>query len=302
MGNVDVLKESGIETITEALHVKGLPDLFVGVLRDKQKFIKSKLIKAVATAFRDIYGHGKPVDNTSWGEYLKCTTCGENQSIEDFYELDTYEHISELEKNGIPKNISCPSCKGEMELFWPSDKLIDNMIKQFSEKILFLVTLHDAQGNIYGFEYGFKETIKQAWEDTISKLYKNSSLNYEEYLRQINQKSNGKLKEYTEVIHLVEVGQTLPSRGKDTFYNLLGTFLNDSIPKEIRETCSGITATQKGLNAYLISKLAEWGDICEVDDSKTVVLEGNIENMSEATKEKSAHKFLSFYINRRKKK
>lgn len=266
--------DSGIETVRGPIQTKNTPPLWVGVLKNREKIHYGSILEKTVTTFRDIYGHGKPVDKSSWGEYLKCTNdqCKTTLSIENYYHLESYIHLVQLEQNGMPDHLLCPSCHAPIDIFWNPDVLLMEMRQQFTVKDIFAAFLYDALGNLYGFEYGWVDTVQSAWQEVIARLYRGMGLTYESYLEQLSQNSNRKLKEDTNVFHLVEVGQTVPSRNQETMFSLVGSFLNEAVRKDALRNMPAIAVSQRGIRSYVFLRVGGFKEACVEEHSDIVVL------------------------------
>ena len=289
------LKAHGIEAVTPEIEVKGMPGMKVGVLHDKNKMLSGDLVPKIVSAFRDIYGHSAPVDDSSWGEYLKCSDCSNTLSIEDYYQLSEYRFLRDIESENPLDAENCSCCGGAMELFWNPQEQIQSLQELFSKKALALAVLLGEDGNVYGFEYGWPETLGKAWDDVVKKLCINNDVGLDSFGSDFEQAG---IQFHDEVMHLVEVGQVYPSRKGGSFFNLLGTFLNDAISEEQRKL-PAITATNKNVNAYGILKVAEWEDVVESGNDDLVVLKGDIDLMAQSTQEKAMKSFFRFYRQRK---
>ena len=62
--------------------------------------------RRLIAVFRDIFGHGAPVDKGSWGEYLHCPN-GHRTSIEEAYRTAHYVPLRELERDGLDLPTHC---------------------------------------------------------------------------------------------------------------------------------------------------------------------------------------------------
>ena len=283
------LAEFGIESV-EGPHTPtqtgGGVEVFAGKMVDQAAIIQGDLLDRIAQLFRDIYGHGKPIDKSSWGEYSRCTDIACERNVEpicigEAAELEGYKFIGEVEADG-PVLTPCPSCSSDTELFWEPLALAKRVrgyfeTKNTPETQIFATFLADAKGGIHGFEYGWMDTVQNAWDETISHLFSGTRVTMEEYLRQMKKNSDGKLTPDAQVLHLVEVGQPLPSRGPDTFQAMIGGLLNSAVPTEIRDNVPSITTVGKGIATYFLTRAAEWVDACTQDDEavKNVTLVGS---------------------------
>ncbi|MFH0834357.1 MAG: hypothetical protein V2A63_03130 [Patescibacteria group bacterium] len=272
---MSLLIKNGLEIVKDPFIGKDGRKLVIAVLRNHAKF-GDVMIARLASSYRDIYGHGEPVDKASWSEYLRCQGCQKTRSIEDFYRLTKYQPIEDLEKDGPPENIPCPSCEGKMELFWDPKQLVTKIRNQVQKICLSIIC--DPNGErIEGFEYGWVDTLESAWQETIGELYHSdgSRMDYSEFLRQMVERSQGKIQPGNQFFHLVEAGMRPAVR--EHFFAMFGAFMNATAPHEMIASGHGITATQKDSSAAKILQRAGWEITCGDPDSKIIVCSGPLD-------------------------
>lgn len=264
-------------------------DTYISVLRDNSAFIESELPDILADVFRDVYGHGSPVDHNSWGEYLRCHQCGHISSIEDAYDLEAYHYLAELER---ARQVSrdCPKCHAELSDFWKKSDLVKKIQSIGQKDHLALALAHNGNNEVLGFEYGWTDTLESAWVDTISTVFTNNEVDWDTYRKTM--KSDFDLNPQDPVFHLVEAGQRLPCRVN--FCEVLGAFLN-SAATSYQINLPAVTITKNNISAYKILKAANWIDVCQSKHSPSVVLLGNVREMAQATQSGSTSHFFEYY-------
>lgn len=77
----------------------------VAYLKDQNAALKHPgFIKDLVTCYRDIFGHGAPVDPASWSEYLFCPECHRRYSIGDVFDLTDYAPWPSWTKPGLAQD------------------------------------------------------------------------------------------------------------------------------------------------------------------------------------------------------
>lgn len=264
----------GIEIVQTGLSTPHLPSLSVGVMRDRVHIQDGPFLDNVATAYRDVFGHGAPVDKTSWGEYLHCEDCGTNRSIEDAYGIQTYAPIASLEedKNNLTSH-EC-QCGGKMKLFYPPECICREIRSHFTDRedVFGSFLIDEKTQTPYGFKYAWVDTLQGVWNDKFSHFYKGTQLTYERFLEQTEKNTHGELQEDTKVLYLAEIGLMMPSRSPETPFALSGQLLKE-LPQSVQKLRTLMTM-QDGFHSYILARTAGCEDICRVDDSSTIVLSG----------------------------
>ncbi len=267
----EMMKDNGIRIVKSGLKCKEIKELHIGVMENRKKIQNGDFLDRVTMIYRDIFGHGQPVDEASWGEYMKCNPCGTKKSIEEVFELSEYMFLSELEKNGIPEQIC--ECGCEMDHF--HDHSITNEIirKDFDEKEMFAVFLIDNEGISHGFSYAWKSTIKNLWEEKLVESYAHSKLDYETYLSNIITNGRENFNENTPIIYWAEIGQTVNARNGENPFLLAGT-LFQSINNN-HQSFPVFVGVNQELRSYAFVRAAGGIDVCRSEDADRVIVCGD---------------------------
>lgn len=271
----EIAARNGIRIVKSGLTSK-VGELHVGVMEDREKILEGDFLDKLAMTYRDVFGHGEPVDKTSWGEYMRCTSCGAQRSIEDVFDVSEYMFIAELEEErGIPEE-TC-DCGCEMELFYDKTDLLQETEELIKKKKSCLAFLYDEKYNISGFSYGWHSSISQIWDEKIGSLYSHSSLVYEDFLRQIKQNSSGKMDSSTEIFYWAEIGQVLPSRNIESPFLLAGNLFRSISDEDKKQPL--VVGVNSKLRSYAFVRAAGGQDICRIDDSKRVLVTAPIHQL-----------------------
>ena len=126
-----------------------------------------ELLDRVTDCYRDIFG------SEPWNEYLKCKIkgctgkigVGEVLRSRDI-RLQSSLSVAHLEAAGLLPydTCCCPSCGGEMELFYPPDYTRERIKTEFQKDITGAL-LWDQQGKLSGFTCGWMTTYQELLAD-----------------------------------------------------------------------------------------------------------------------------------------
>ena len=178
----EVLKDGGLLYQGGPFLMKMAPKLCIGMLKDRRKLCDGRFLDCLIDAYRDIFGHGSPVDKKSWGEYAQCqgSACRRMLSFEAAYNLESYVYIPDFE--GSPPFVNlprCPSCQSLMSLFYLPHKLCEEMKREFLQYEIFGVFLVGEDGRVYGFSYGWVDSLEGVWEKRFQEFYRSSAVTLE---------------------------------------------------------------------------------------------------------------------------
>ncbi len=268
-------EENGIRIVRSGLQSKDIGELHIGVMEDQRKIQSGIFLDQVAEVYRDIFGHGEPVDRSSWGEYLKCRGCGNKRSVEDVFQVSEYMFLAELEKQEKIENDNseCDDCGEEMELFYDSDKTSQEIRQIFERDNSFGSFLIDSECIPHGFGYGWATSLQDLWKEKWEKSYQYSSLDFDVMMRQLKKRSSLELEAKTTISYIAEVGEIFPVRDGniDNPFVLTGTFF-DNLPDKTKNLPTFLT-THRGLNSYVLLRAGGCREVCTVDDDDRVILE-----------------------------
>lgn len=272
-------KLTNIETLFGPYQSKEMADLWIGKLKNSFD-LNLHFFQSLEKSYRDIYGHGKPVDDVSWGEYLKCLQCGKNLSIEAVYQNTRYVLLDFLEREGLAFTPFC--CEQRMEFFYEPEKLALKMQQQFTRKKIAAVFLYNQENEIFGFAYGWLDTIEKIWEEFFSNFYQHTRLNYNSYLKQLEQKTEGELLSQSQIFYLAELGVSLPARKMEITFKLIESLLKIALENlkyaNIQaDKISVIASSMPHSNSYKLFRGAGCRELCQTDDFELVVLGGKLE-------------------------
>ncbi len=262
------LAKNGIQIVQSGLKAKDKSELHLGIMRDRQTIQNGSFLDQIAILYRDIYGHGQPIDS-SWSEYMKCTGCGDKKSIEEVFGLSTYMFVEEVEKEGPPE-VECECCNQPMEVFFPLEKLTQEIRDDFATRDLFAAFLVDDEGKPNGFEYGWNSTVQEVWEDRFQNFYAGSSMTHDKFLADIAK--NGDLTPDSPILYLSEIGHIVSHRTQQTPFDLISNFLGH-LPNRAKERPILLT-TEFGLHSHALLRAAGCWDISHVPDNKRVTMTG----------------------------
>jgi len=204
------------------------------IVNPKKAAQSSEFANALAWSFRDVFGHGLPVDNSSWGEYLRCHSCGEQRSIEDYYGAIEYQPLKNLEIN-TPGTSPCPTphCTGNLELFYSQETLVNQLLSRLRNKTFCCSVALNAAEEVIGFCYGWVDSLLNIWQEHAHHFGVNHPTD-EFFLEEVDTSTNGELSAETKVFFIAEIGISHPYRDA-TLAKELNRLMFDSIPVNMRK-------------------------------------------------------------------
>lgn len=247
-------------------------------------------VSALVSCYRTVFGNGFPVEKHPWNEYLVCSHCKGQESIQKVYGIEDVQFVSDLEKNGIP-SLEC--CGSPLEPVFSPDILRENIRKQFEEAGFFGIAVlnsdaFDNERNPFtGFMWGNWTTPEKAWENYIGHLFErcHSPVGFKEYADGLRVQG---VSSDQVVFHIPEQG-ILPSKKRGRQYMEMMWYyflhLQKYFPEEFAANV-GIAPFQEGNAASKHVKLFGWkaGVVCP--ESGLVVKTGALDEIIRVWREK----------------
>jgi|GEM_PF-1877159 len=189
-------------------------------------------IAGLATCYRDIFGHGAPIDPASWSEYLFCPQCHRRYSIGETHGLEEYTPLSELNESAAQKR-TCEGadCEGNLEASYPLEKLKDRLRRALENYPFYCSVVTGKDDSIAGLHYGWVAPLEDLWQD-FAYLYDGSEATKKMFLHAAQSRSGGRFQPQTKVLYMTELGVTLPARDKRLLQGLVRAFFK-SMPPEV---------------------------------------------------------------------
>ncbi|MCW9032811.1 MAG: hypothetical protein OQJ97_01235 [Rhodospirillales bacterium] len=188
-----------------------------------------KFAEALAWSFRDVFGHAMPVDPSSWGEYLRCTRCGAQRSIEEYYTVTDYSSLQNLEiSTPIPQPCPTLECTGKLSVFYSQEVLVHQLRTRMKTKAFSCSLALNAAEQVVGFCYGWVDSLYNIWLEHAHHFGVDHPSD-NQFLCQVEQSTQGKLTAETEVFFTAEIGISVPYRDP-TLAKELNRLMFSSIP------------------------------------------------------------------------
>ncbi|EKD47719.1 MAG: hypothetical protein ACD_65C00319G0001, partial [uncultured bacterium] len=172
MQTPSAFSERGLAINDERFLTQDQQRIFAGHITDQHRLAEDdNLLENWATTYRDVFGHGQPVDKTSWGEYLRCE-CGTTRSIEAVYNRGKYDYLGTLEKDApLATEEKCPNCGGALDFFYGTQDLISEIRTRLTQDEFSGAFLVDEKSGIHGFFYAWITTIERLWREKLAGYY-----------------------------------------------------------------------------------------------------------------------------------
>ncbi|MCT4592508.1 MAG: hypothetical protein N4A36_03980 [Candidatus Gracilibacteria bacterium] len=240
---------------------------------------KDLFLVNLSYAYRDIFGHGKSVDKSGWGEYLICNNCSNQKSIEDATGEVEYRFLCDTESKNTPINSNCDNCGSEMEYFHDPVSIITETRQQMSEKAFYGASIIDDDLRVYGFIYSWIDSVKRIWEEKINDLYNITpdQLKYSDFINQITQKTRGKINESTNVLYLAEVGLIQPARNQKALFEMFRAMFSE-FEEEVYNIPTLVTS-EEDKRSYMLLEGADHDVVCETENYSLKTLSGNVRKL-----------------------
>jgi hypothetical protein len=274
----ELFKDSGLRHTSGPFTRKRVPRLWIGTIEDRRKFVEGRFLGRLIDAYREIFGHGIPVDKKSWGEYAKCqdAACQAKLSFEATYNLESYVYIPDLERNlSCPDLPRCPSCQSPMTLFYLPHELQAEIWEEFLQHESYGALLVGEDERIYGFSYGWIANFQEIWRRKFQGFYKPASLTFETCREQCQRHLNCD----HQFFYWAESGHLLPARGQDTFFAMSRSLLSGILRTRGDIQCIFSTAPSSNAHALLIGAGAKV--ICSLDDHPLQILSARVSDLWE---------------------
>lgn len=172
----------------------------------------SPLLDELAWCLRDVFGHGQPVDPASWGEYRRCLTCGDQQSIEKTFNLDHYAQLKGLEATTkLSHWCQSAKCDGRYTPCFSHREFRAKLQERFVGKTVCCSIALNSFDEVIGFAYGWVDQLSAIWQETEF-LFGPDAPDQAVFAQSLEHNTVGALTGSSPVLYMSEVGVTLPYR------------------------------------------------------------------------------------------
>ncbi len=232
--NIQTESFPGIAIKGDLFSLKNKKSVTPGFIADsKIAALTPDFAKELAWSFRDVFGHGMPVDPSSWGEYLRCSCCGAQRSIEDHYAIADYVPLHALEKAPpVPQPCPTQGCKGKLSLFYHQQELEQQLLSRFKTKTFCCSLALNASEQVVGFCYGWVDSLINIWKEHAHHFGVDHPCD-EDFLRQVEVSTNGRLTADSQIFFTAEIGISVPYRDP-TLAKELNRLMFSSIPSHLQ--------------------------------------------------------------------
>ena len=238
----------------------GRKNLWLTSLVHPEKAVQGELSIDLAPLHRDVFGHGKPVDNQGWGEYRG--TEADSTSIEDAFGTDQYAYLGELESQN-------PDKMGDPEaLFHRPSTLISEFQEQLQKPGIRAAFLVDVEG-IKGFSYGWESTPQEIWNEKFEQFFAHTQFDQEQFFEALEAQG---IARDQKLFYFAELGIVKPFRGNlQIVFDLVAEMAKDSDPD-----MPGIASTARGSHTDALFRGSGSVEICAPlsTESNLVILSG----------------------------
>jgi len=245
----------------------------VAYLKDQNAALKHPgFIKDLVTCYRDIFGHGAPVDPASWSEYLFCPECHRRYSISDVFDLTDYAPLAELDEPRLGiRHCSSASCKGRLEPCYSSEKLTARLTNAMTAYPFFCSVILGQEMRVSGLHYGWVAPLKDLWPD-FAYLYDGTKASEAMFLHSAQSRSSGRFSPDTKVLYMTELGVSLPARDKKLLQGLVRAFFR-SMPEDILALPS-VAVSEPDKRGYALLDAAGHSPLFSISGRPTTVMGG----------------------------
>jgi len=245
----------------------------IAYLTDAKAAIKDEtFVTGLATCYRDIFGHGAPIDPASWSEYLHCPRCHRRYAIGDVYSLDEYQPLAELNERKA-EGLTCKSvgCGALLQPSYPLEKLKNRLLNAMADHPFFCSLALGNGGNIAGLHYGWVAPLEELWDD-FSYLYEGTDATRKMFIHSARSRSAGAFSDETKVLYMTELGVTLPARDKRLLQGLVRAFFK-SMPPEVIDLPS-LAVSEPDKRGYALLDAAGHQPLFSISGRNTTVMGG----------------------------
>jgi len=231
-------------------------------------------ITGLATCYRDIFGHGAPIDPASWSEYLHCPRCHRRYAIGDVYGLDEYQPLAKLDESKA-EGLTCKStgCEAPLHPSYPLAILKSRLLKAMADYPFFCSLVLSGSDGIAGLHYGWVAPLEELWDD-FAYLYEGTDATREMFLHSARCRSKGAFSDKTKVLYMTELGVTLPARDKRLLQGLVRAFFK-SMPLDVIGLPS-LAVSEPDKRGYALLDAAGHHPLFSMSGRATTVMGGKV--------------------------
>jgi hypothetical protein len=272
-GILETWAEGGLVPCAGPFVVGGRPPVWVDRVADPQATARARpLLRRIVAAFRDVYGHGEPVDRGSWGEYLVCAR-RHRRSIEWAYGLASYRPLAAVEHAGAPLPDRCPDCGAPLAFAYEQGDLMRALAGKMRDRPFHGALVVDASGGVHGFCYGWIDTVENLWAD-IAYLFAATDADAEGFLRAVGASTSGGVGPQAGALLVAEVGLTLPYRDEALFFALARAFFT-SLPAAQRDL-PALAVSEPDKRAYMYLEAQGYRPVFRRPGASATVVLGSV--------------------------
>jgi hypothetical protein len=273
-----VFENSGLRQKSGPYIVKRLPRLWISTLEDCRTFAEGNFLDQLVDTYRDVFGHGAPVDKKGWGEYARCENlaCIGKLSLESVHGLDSYVYIPDLEKHlPFPDLPPCPLCQSSMTLFYSPQELRNDLQEDFSCREIYGAFLTSEDGRLYGFSYGWADSLQKIWETKFQEFYRPSDITFQACIEQCQRHFDCE----SQLFYWAEGGHLLVARNRNIFSAMTQSLLSDIL--SIRGDLQCVFSTIQSSSAHSLMLGAGAKVVCSFGDHPLQILSAKVSDLWE---------------------